>query len=470
MTDYRLGFQSLDEEYADLDLPVEGGIPGWLDGSLYRNGPGQFAVGGEQVDHWFDGLAMLRRFAFRDGAVSYSNRFLRTDTYRRAREDGKLDTPQFGSDAAGSLSAITSLVRPTPTDNTNVNVMRAGDDFIALTETPRYTAFDPKTLETAGEWSFDDDISGHLSCAHPVVDPQTGATLNLVTTFGRTHTYQVTELPEGSTGRDLLATIETDTVGYMHSFAVTTGWVVLIEPPLVVNLLSLLNPLDGGSFFDALSWRPRRGSRFLVIDRSDGSLAAAIDGPPLFYFHVANAFEQSEGILAIDVVTFEDASVIDALSMADLAGGDFSHPMGDLTRFHVSIPDATVNSERRHDGHLSLPRINEAYAGGPYRYVYSQGAAGDDRTEFPTGLQKIDLETGEVDTWASPTRYVGEPIFVSRPGGDHEDDGVVLAVVLDTDRERSGLLVLNGETFERRAIAWLPNVEPFDFHGQYWRT
>lgn len=237
-----------------------------------------------------------------------------------------------------------------------------------------------------------------------------------------------------------------------------------------MNLRSLLNPLARGSFFDALSWRPERGSRFLVIDRSDGSLVAEIEGPPVFYFHVANAFEDADGSLTIDVVTFEDASVVDALSMADLATGDFSHPMGDLTRFLLSIPDATVTPETLYDGHLSLPRINESFLGRPYRYVYSQGAAGDDRTEFPTGLRKIDLETGDVDTWSGPDRYVGEPVFASRPGGTSEDDGVVLSVMLDTDHERSGLLVLDGETFERRAIAWLPHVEPFDFHGQYVST
>lgn len=467
MGDYSLGFQSLRDEYANLDLSVEGQIPRWLDGTLFRNGPGQFEAGTKQLDHWFDGLAMIRRFAFQDGAVSYSNRFLRTDTFRRAREEGTLDTPQFGSNPSGILSAIKAAISPTPTDNTNVNVMRVGETYLGLTETPRYTEFDPETLETVGEWTFEDAIDGHLACAHPVVDPETGSTLNLLTTFGRTHTYQVTERSDRSTSRETLSTIETDNVGYMHSFALTSDYVVLVEPPLVVDLLSLLNPLTGGSFFDALDWRPERGSRFFVIDRTDGSLAAAIHGPPFFYFHVVNAFESDEGILAIDVVTFEDSSVVEALSIADLTAGNFAHPMGDLTRFRLSVPDATVTRDSLYEGHLSLPRINDATLGRQYRYVYSQGAGGDDRSAFPTGLRKIDLQTGDVHTWSGPDRYVGEPVFAPRPGASTEDDGVVLAVFLDTDRERSGLLVLDGGTFEERATAWLPHVEPFDFHGQY---
>ncbi|UWG47543.1 Lignostilbene-alpha,beta-dioxygenase or related enzyme [Halanaeroarchaeum sp. HSR-CO] len=469
MADYQLGFQSLQEERSDRRLPIEGVVPNWLAGTLYRNGPGLFEVGGEQFDHWFDGLAMVRRFSFQNGSIAYSNRFLRTETYRRAHENGTLDSPQFGTTASGFLSTVKTVLRPTATDNTNVNITRTGETLLALTETPRYTAFESETLKTIGEWTFEDDVSSHLTCAHPIVDPATDTTLNLHTTFGRTHTYQITERPTNTTSRTLLGEIDTDTVGYMHSFGVTPGYVILVEPPLVVDLRSLLNPFVGSSFLDALTWRPQRGTRFLVVDRTDGKLAATIDGAPFFYFHVTNAFEVAEGELAIDLVTFEDASVLQALSLTDLSAGNFSHPMGDLDRFHVSIPETTVDRERLVDGHLSLPRMNDKYVGRRYRYVYSQGADADDRSEFPTGLRKIDSETGEVERWSTPDRYFGEPIFVARPRGTTEDDGVILSVFLDTDREQSGLLILDGKSFEKRATAWLPHIVPFDFHGQYFR-
>jgi len=45
MADYRLGFESCNTEYAGVDLPVEGSIPNWLDGTLLRNGPGKFESG-----------------------------------------------------------------------------------------------------------------------------------------------------------------------------------------------------------------------------------------------------------------------------------------------------------------------------------------------------------------------------------------------------------------------------------------
>jgi carotenoid cleavage dioxygenase-like enzyme len=40
------GFRSLTEECSDYTSRVEGTIPGWLSGTLVRNGPGRFEAGG----------------------------------------------------------------------------------------------------------------------------------------------------------------------------------------------------------------------------------------------------------------------------------------------------------------------------------------------------------------------------------------------------------------------------------------
>ena len=88
MAGYDLGFRDLTGEVRDRPLDVQGGIPDWLDGALYRNGPARWSSDGAEADHWFDGLAHLTRFSFDDGAVRYTNRFPRTDAYRAAVDDG----------------------------------------------------------------------------------------------------------------------------------------------------------------------------------------------------------------------------------------------------------------------------------------------------------------------------------------------------------------------------------------------
>jgi len=88
-------------------------------------------------------------------------------------------------------------------------------------------------------------------------------------------------------------------------------------------------------------------------------------------------------------------------------------------------------------------------------------------TEWARRVLKLDTETGTIWTVDDGGDYFGEPIFVPAPGDDAEDAGVVLAVALDTDADRSRLLVLDGATFKQRARVTLPHALPFDFHGRY---
>lgn len=48
-------------------LSPTGQIPAWLQGTLLRNGPGMHTVGESRYNHWFDGLALIHSFTFRDG-------------------------------------------------------------------------------------------------------------------------------------------------------------------------------------------------------------------------------------------------------------------------------------------------------------------------------------------------------------------------------------------------------------------
>ena len=97
------GFESLEEETRIDGLPVQGQLPPWLTGSLLRTGPAKWEVGGRSMNHWFDGLAMLHRFSFGDGAVSYANRFLQTSAWRAAHDTGKIAYSEFATDPCRSL-------------------------------------------------------------------------------------------------------------------------------------------------------------------------------------------------------------------------------------------------------------------------------------------------------------------------------------------------------------------------------
>jgi hypothetical protein len=60
-----------------------------------------------------------------------------------------------------------------------------------------------------------------------------------------------------------------------------------------------------------------------------------------------------------------------------------------------------------------------------------------------------------------------EPVFVAAPKARREDEGVILAVVLDAYRGTSFLLVLDAGSFAELARAEVPHHIPFGLHGQY---
>ncbi len=58
-------------------------MPSRLRGFLFRSGPGTWEAGKDGLRHWFDGLAMLHRFGFHKGRISYANKYLRSPQYRQ---------------------------------------------------------------------------------------------------------------------------------------------------------------------------------------------------------------------------------------------------------------------------------------------------------------------------------------------------------------------------------------------------
>jgi len=460
---YALGFRSVEREFTNRRLPLAGTIPDWLSGRLIRNGPGRFEVGGERATHWFDGLAMLRRYAFADGAVRYTNRFLRTEAYDAAVRGER--TGEFASGPSPGRQALRwlrALGPPESTDNANVNVVRFGDHYVAQTEAPRRIAFDPDTLATRGEFRFTDDLPLHLSTAHPTVDPRTGETVGFGLQFGRRHQYHCYTVDPETAARRRIGTAPAEGPGYIHDCAVTRDYVVLVETPLRIDVWRALVPWGDG-LLDMLRYDDDRGTRLIVVDRETGELVVDPVVSPFFTFHHVNAY-QSNGEVVMDLVAFEDASIVDALSFETLSDDAFAAaPEGYLDRFRIDLDAPDVTRTRRYDGGLELPTVPPAVRTRPYRYAYAQAT---DR-RGANGLVKVDLDRETATEWWGRGVYVEEPRMVQRPGADAEDDGVVLAPALDTDAERSVLLVFDAETLSLLARAPLPHAVPFGFHGRF---
>jgi carotenoid cleavage dioxygenase-like enzyme len=461
-TDHTLGFTSQDEETAVERLPVRGELPAWLEGSLVRVTPALLEVGGRRLDHWFDGVAMLNRFGFAGGEVSYASRFLESRAYRDAKE-GEWRHGGFATDPCRSIfKRVQQIFSPDITDNPNVNLARIGERYIAMTETPLPVEFDHDTLDTIGHLEHADGLKAHVTTAHPHHDRERNELVNYVARFSRVSEYVLYGLPAEGDRRRVIARLPVKEPAYMHAFGMSERYLILAEYPLRVNPLKLA--FSGKPFIENYTWRPEEPTRFQVLDRATGELRGSYETEAFFCFHHVNAFERG-GELVVDLCAYDDPTVIDSLYL-DERGPKGALPPVQLRRYRIDLEGGSVAWEPLAEGNVELPRIDYGRRNTrDYSYVY---ATGHDQGWIDR-LVKIDVRDGARSEWREDDCYPGEPVFVREPGTEAEDAGVVLSVVLDARAGRSFMLVLDAGSFEELARAEAPHHIPFGFHGQFFR-
>jgi beta,beta-carotene 9',10'-dioxygenase len=456
----RRGFDSLEDETHLDRLPVRGELPRWLQGSLIRTGPAKWDVGDRVMNHWFDGFAMLHRFGFADGEVSYANRFLESRAYRAARAEGKIAYSEFATDPCRSLFArVSAMFSPKLTDNANVNLTKLGERFISMTETPIPVEFDANTLAAAG---VPYKPPGQLSTAHPHMDRATKGMLNYAAKLGPRTSYRFFLLRPGSSRPETIATKSVREPAYMHSFGLTERWLVLAEFPFVVNPPRLA--FSGRPYIENYRWKPELGTRFHLFDRRTGDSIGPFETEARFGFHHVNSYEDGHEIVA-DICTFPDARIVEDLYMDRLrAGKPVAQPS--LERFRISPETGKVEVERLVDESIELPRINYGRCNErPYRYTWGVGSQGG----WIDRIVKADVVERRSTEWAEDGCFPGEPVFVAAPEAADEDQGVLLSVVLDGRKGNSFLLALDARSLEELARAEVPHHIPFGFHGQFAR-
>jgi beta,beta-carotene 9',10'-dioxygenase len=466
--DHLVGLTESPEASLD-DVPVQGRLPEWLAGSLIRNGPGTFDVGQRQYRHWFDGLAMLHRFSIAGGRVSYANRFLQTRAYRAARDEGRIAYPEFATDPCRSLfQRAMAVFDPQPTDSAKVNIAKVAERYLALAETPIQVQFDPATLDSVGVVGWDTSTFGRMTTVHPHIDEQRQEAINLVTRFGALSQYVLrrvdTREPAAVRSRTL-ASRRVREPAYIHSFGMSQRYVVVAEFPFVVNPMALLLWLR--PYIENFRWEPQRGTRFHIFERASGRHVRTVTGEAVFAFHHVNAFESGDD-LVVDLVGYDDASVIEAFYLHRLAEPEARIPVGTLRRYRIPLGAGAVSSEQRSATGIELPTIDYARMNTDpaLRCVYGVGLSG--ARGFYDRLVKVDLQTGDARVWEQDGCYPGEGVFVRRPDSGAEDDGVVLSVVLDATRGISFLLVLDAASFAELARAELPHPVLHGYHGQFY--
>lgn len=438
------------------DLPVEGELPDALSGTLYRIGPNpQYPPRGRY--HLFDGDGMVHAFQFESGRVSYRNRWVRTARFQREREAGEaLFGGLFDPKASDPRVADASVAER---NAANTYIVYHGGKLLALWEGGKPYELHAQTLETVGIWDFGGQLDGPMT-AHPKIDPETGEMLM----FGYSLTisslaYHVVDARGALVRSDV---IDVPFPSMMHDFIATRDHIVF--PVFPVRLFAPSSTGTGGG----IRWDPDSGAHLGIMPRAGSSQDITwLQIDPCYVFHVMNAYSEGDRVIA-DVCRYP--------SMPGLVSGAEAEPPV-LTRWDIDLSAGAVSETTLDDQPADFPRIDERFAGLPYRHGYARGFAGSRSADGRDTILHYDVVSGQRHVCELPPGDIpSEPVFVPRQGQEahqhgEEGDGFLLMTVYRGAANRSDLVILDAQNIDHQPVATvqLPHRIPYGFHGS-WRS
>ncbi|XP_012865057.1 PREDICTED: beta,beta-carotene 9',10'-oxygenase [Dipodomys ordii] len=513
---------TVEETLQTISAQVQGHIPKWLHGYLFRVGPGKFEFGKDEYNHWFDGMALLHQFRMEEGSVTYRSKFLQSDTYKANMAANRIVISEFGTlalpDPCRNIFErfMSRFVPPVMTDNTNVNYVKYKGDYYISTETNFMNKVDIETLDNTEKVDWSKFIAVNGATAHPHFDPD-GTAYNLGNSYGpRGSCYNVIRVPpeksnpeETIHGAQVICSIAPTQAmkpSYYHSFGMTRNYIIFIEQPLKMNLWKIAtSKIWGKPFSDGISWEPQQNTRFHIVDKHTGQpLPGRYYSKSFITFHQINAFED-KGCVVIDMCCQDDGKVLDVYQLQNLrkAGEGLDQVYSSVARsfprrfvlpldINKNVPDgqnlnplsySSASAVKQRDGKIwcchedlhhedleleggiEFPQINYSqFNGKKYRFFYGCGF----RHLVGDSLIKVDVVEKTLKVWREDGFYPSEPVFVPVPGSGEEDGGVILSVVVTPNQNKSNfLLVLDAKNFEELGRAEVPVPIPYGFHGTF---
>ena len=435
-------FAPVADERTTYNLPVEGAIPEHLTGRYLRNGPNPTTVPAGRY-HWFAGDGMVHGVQLRAGrATWYRNRWVRTE--RLAKE--------LGVPAPSGAPEVNSF------NPANTHIISHAGHNLACCEVGLPHELTPE-LETIGRYNFGGRLASPMT-GHPKIDPVTGELIFI----GYSPTPPYLRYHQVDPRGVLVRSEDIDVKGptQMHDFAITAKYVIFFDLPVT------LDPSLIGVQLMPYRWQPGYGARVGVMPRSGGNSDVRwFEVAPCYVYHALNAYEDGDCVV-IDVSRYPEA-----FNISRPGGGDaYALDPSTLDQWRINLATGQVTETRIDDRPVDFPRVDERRVGRPYRYGYgvelTRGHHGR-AIEFGN-LLKYDRQRGttEVHDFGSG-RMAGEGVFVPAGPKAVEDEGWVLSLVYDPERDRSDLVILNAADFagEPAARIHLPWRVPPGFHGSW---
>lgn len=428
------------EQRAD-DLEIIGDLPADLDGVYIRNteNPVHPALQGRY--HPFDGDGMVHIVGFRDGTAFYRNRFVQTDGFVAEQEAGRSLWAGIAENPSRSeRDGWGARGRMKDGSSTDVTVHN-GVALTSFWQCGDLYRIDPISGDPLGKADWGGDFPSALGVsAHPKVDGRTGEMLFF--NYGTDAPYMHYGVVDSADRLVHYTGIELPGPRLPHDMAFTENYAILNDCPM----FWIPEALAVGKYVS--KFHPDMPMRLGVLPRrGDGSEIMWFDADPTYVLHWTNAYEVGEEIV-LEGFHQENPEPEDT-GTGSLYERMFRSLALDrmgthLHRWRLNIRTGAVKEERLSDRVTEFGMINPGLTGAAHRYTYA--ATGKPGWFLFDGLVKHDTATGNEEHYALGDGVFGsETVMAPRIGATSEDDGYLVTITVDMNRDLSECLVFDAQ-------------------------
>ncbi len=473
--DWSSAYCNVERECTNLTLKIiKGEVPKELNGTFYKNGPGKLERNGQWIHHPFDGDGMITSLNFKNGIVSFNNRFVRTKAWEEEEKAGKfLYRGVFGTKKSGL--GISNAFDLRLKNIANTNVIKLGNKLLALWEAAGPHALDPNSLETYGLSNLDGLLaSNEAFSAHPRFDPGHFTEPRMVTFGVKTGPKSTIRLMEFKTQGDNAGSLISERkdnfngFAFLHDFAITPNWAIFLQNAINFNPLPFILGQKGAA--QCLKSKPKEKAKFWLIPRDSGDFCKQspriFDAPSGFVFHHLNAYEEDKSII-VDSIFYKDFPTIKPNE--DFRKVNFNNlPEGILKRCRINLLTAEVYEDKLSNQCCEFAMVNPKLQGLSAQYSWMATAEEETGNGPLQKIKKFDLINRKSHFWsAAPRGFVSEPVMVPKKSSIIEDDGWVLVLIWNGELKQTQLVILNSNNLSHQATLEIPINIPHGLHGSW---
>lgn len=101
--------------------------------------------------------------------------------------------------------------------------------------------------------------------------------------------------------------------GYMHTFAITENYFVIVEQPLSVSVPEMVrSQILSKPLASNFKWFADQNTCFYLLCRTTGKLKHTYEADAFFYLHIINAYETGDYVV-VDICCYKDPSMLDCM-------------------------------------------------------------------------------------------------------------------------------------------------------------